>query len=81
MAAERLITLTLCEIQWGQAVTEGGIVGPICRTNLSALVGSWCDWSHRMFKEASAEECRMELTERAPFCWCCQRQRASKDSS
>eukprot|EP00971_Amphidinium_carterae_P021123 417164-Amphidinium_carterae.1 len=35
-------------------MTEGGTEG--------ALVGSWCDWLHRMFKEASAKECRMELT-------------------
>eukprot|EP00971_Amphidinium_carterae_P221651 4399954-Amphidinium_carterae.2 len=49
-------------------ITEGCIEG--------AQIGSWCDWTHRMFKEASAEECQMELKERG--CWCCERQWASR---
>eukprot|EP00971_Amphidinium_carterae_P127229 2521363-Amphidinium_carterae.1 len=34
-----------------RAITEGGTDGALA---------SWCGRSHRMFKEASAEECRME---------------------
>eukprot|EP00971_Amphidinium_carterae_P348219 6490388-Amphidinium_carterae.1 len=59
MNEDRWMMLTLREIQWDQATIEGGAEG--------ALVGSWFDWSHRMFKEASAEKSRMELRERAPL--------------